>query len=160
MFKINAENIIQTINNGLISGLGAQEPNDVSLFNGQQKDEDFSFTKKINVKNVMEILKEFQATHQGQNLTEAILNSNLSIEKQLEIIDKIKTELVIKSNQIGVKVTALEQDYIKAVENYRNSTEENCVLTKNKLTEIMNEYPKRIEIKNRLIEATKAHKTR
>lgn len=160
MFKINAENIIQTINNGLISGLGAQEQNNVSLFDGQQKDEDFSFTKKINVKNVMEILKEFQATHQGQNLTEAILNSNLSIEKQLEIIDKIKTTLVTKSNQIGVQVTALEKNYIKAVEDYRNSTEENNTLTKNKLTEIMNEYPKRIEIKNKLIEATKAHKTR
>ena len=51
MFKINAENIIQSMKNGFVSGLGAQAPKDISLFNGQQQGgEDFSFTQKINVK--------------------------------------------------------------------------------------------------------------
>jgi Cdc6-like AAA superfamily ATPase len=81
----------------------------------------------------------------------------MPVDKQLQIIDQIKTALVAKSNQIGVQTTVLNEDYIKAVDDYRNSTEENKAFTKNKLTEIMNEYPKRIEIKNRLIEATKAH---
>ena len=160
MFKINAENIIQTINNGLISGLGAQEQNNVSLFDGQQKEEDFSFTQKINVKNIMEVLKHYKANHQDKSLTDAVLNSNMPVEKQLEIIDKIKTALVAKSDQTGVQTTVLNEDYIKAVEDYRNSTDENQALTRKKLVEIMEEYPKRIEIRNKLIEATKTHKTR
>ena len=160
MFKINAENIIQTINNGLISGLGAQEQNNVSLFDGQQKEEDFSFTQKINVKNIMEVLKHYKANHQDKSLTDAVLNSNMPVEKQLEIIDKIKTALVAKSDQTGVQTTVLNEDYIKAVEDYKNSTDENQAFTRKKLVEIIEEYPKRIEIKNKLIEATKAHKTR
>lgn len=161
MFKINAENIIQTMKNGLVAGLGAQEQNNISLFNGQQKvAEDFSLTQKITPKNVMEILKDYKLKHKDKSLAESILNSNLPIEKQLEIIDKIKTALVAKSDQTGVQTTVLNEDYIKAVEDYRNSTDENSAFTKNKLTEIMNEYPKRIEIRNKLIEATKAHKTR
>ena len=158
MFKINSENIIKTNNNGLISGLGAPEPQNISLFNGQQQGgEDFSFTQKINVKNVIEVLKDYKASHQNKSLTDVIINSNMPVDKQLQIIDQIKTALVAKSNQIGVQTTVLNEDYIKAVDDYRNSTEENKAFTKNKLTEIMNEYPKRIEIKNRLIEATKAH---